>query len=180
MAKKKNFTSEQLQAIKDAFDTVGVVEPDSIRIVLTWGASPKDLDSHLVGPIASSTNRFHLYYGKRDIGVAGTDSWQADLDYDDTSAFGPEVVTIRQFVPGTYYFYVYNFSNGGSSNSTVLSNSGAKVQVYRGNETTPINEFTVTPNKVGTYWNVFKLTVGSDNSVDIETIDTYSNTVLYQ
>lgn len=179
VAKKKGFTSEQLQAIKDAFDEVGVVEPDFIRVVLTWGASPNDLDLHLVGPNALSTSRFHLYYGNRDIGVAGTDSWQADLDYDDRTAFGPEVVTIRQFVPGTYYFYVHNYSNWSSANSSVLSNSGAKVQVYRGNETTPINEFTVTQDQVGTYWNVFELTVGSDHSVNIETIDTYSNTVLY-
>lgn len=102
------------------------------------------------------------------------------FDYDDMSAFGPEVVTIRQFVPGTYYFYVHNYSNGGASNSTVLSNSGAKVQVYRGNEPTPINEFTVTQNQVGTYWNVFKLTVGSNHSVNIDTIDAYSDNVLYQ
>lgn len=127
VAKKKGFTGEQLQAIKDAFDTVGVVEPVFIRVVLTWGASP------------------------------------SDLDYDDRTAFGPEVVTIRQFVPGTYYFYVHNFSNRGTSDSTVLSDSGAKVQVYRGNEPTPINEFTVTQNQVGTYWNVFELTVGSDH-----------------
>lgn len=180
VAKKKNFTGEQLQAIKDAFDAVGVVEPDSIRIVLTWGASPSDLDSHLVGPSASSTSRFHLYYNNRDIGAAGTDSWQADLDYDDISAFGPEVVTIRQFVPGTYYFYVHNYSNRGSTNSSVLSNSGAKVQVYRGNAVTPINEFTVTQNQVGVVWNVFKLTVGSDKNVNIETIDTYSNSASYQ
>ena len=78
------------------------------------------------------------------------------------------------------FFYVHNFSNRGSSNSSVLSNSGAKVQVYRGNETTPINEFTVTQNQVGSYWNVFELTVGANNSVNIETIDTYSNAVLYQ
>lgn len=180
VAKKKRFTGEQLQAIKDAFDTVGVVEPDCIRVVLTWGASPSDLASHLVGPNASSTTRFHLYYEYKDIGAAGTDSWQADLDYDDRTAFGPEVVTIRQFVPGTYYFYVHNFSNRGTSDSTVLSNSGAKVQVYRGNEPTPINEFTVTQNQVGTYWNVFELTVDSDHSVNIEAIDTYSDHVLYQ
>lgn len=49
-----------------------------------------------------------------------------------------------------------------------------------GNETTPINEFTVTQNQVGIYWNVFELTVGANNSVNIETIDTYSNAVLYQ
>lgn len=125
-------------------------------------------------------NIFLLYYGYKDIGAAGTDSWQADLDYDDRTAFGPEVVTIRQFVPGTYYFYVHNFSNSGTSDSTVLSDSGAKVQVYRGNEPTPIKEFTVTQNQVGTYWNVFELTVGSDHSVNIETIDTYSDHVLYQ
>lgn len=34
--------------------------------------------------------------------------------------------------------------------------------------------------ETGTHWNVFKLTVDSDNSVGIEAIDTYSNTVLYK
>ena len=78
------------------------------------------------------------------------------------------------------FFCVHNFSNRGSSNSFVLSNSGAKVLVYRGNETIPIKEFTVTQNQVGIYWNVFELIVGANNSVNIETIDTYSNAVLYQ
>ncbi len=179
-AKTQRFTSEQIQAIQDAFDTVGVVEPESVRVVLTWGSTPKDLDSHLVGPNASGSGRFHLYYGNRDIGDAGTDDWQADLDYDDTSSYGPEVVSIRQLVAGTYYFYVLNYSNRGSSNSKVLANSGAKVQVFSGNNATPINEFTATPNKVGTYWNVFKLTIDTDHSIMVEEIDSYTNSVVYK
>ncbi len=178
VAKKKGFNSNQLQAIKDAFDQVGVVEQDAIRVVLTWGSTPRDLDSHLTGPSESSTNRFHLYYANRDIGQAGTDNWQADLDYDDTTSFGPEVITVRKFVPGEYYFYVHNY--GGASNSTALSYSGAVVRVYRGNEAAPVNEFNVTKDQVGKYWNVFKMVIGSDGSVNIEAIDTYSDSVLYQ
>ena len=37
---------------------------NDIRIVLTWGASPNDLDSHLTGPNANAS-RFHIYYAAR-------------------------------------------------------------------------------------------------------------------
>lgn len=135
-AKELGFTSNQQQAIKEAFDAVGITEPATIRIVLRWGSMPRDLDSHLTGPSAvTGGSRFHTWYSRRNYYQDGTTSsttakLAADLDYDVVSGYGPEVTTIRKLTPGTYKFYVHNF--GGVSGSTNLARSGATVEIYWG------------------------------------------------
>lgn len=78
-----------------------------VAIVLTWGAQPSDLDSHLVGPNGSG-GRFHCYYAAR------TPVPFVRLDVDDVDGFGPETITVSQvsgsFVAGSYSYYVRNFS----------------------------------------------------------------------
>ena len=181
-AKTLGFTAEQQQAIKDAFDAVGITEPDSIRIVLTWGATPSDLDSHLVGPGTNGGERFHIAFYQRTYYADGTyysdfSKYVADLDYDDTTSYGPEVTTIHILRPGEYYFFVHDYSNGSSATSTEMARSGAKVKVYKGSSGTPINTFNVDPSSSGTYWNVFKLTIGRSGTIGditIAPINTYS------
>lgn len=176
IAKQYGLKSSEQQAIKDAFDAVGIVEPETVNIVLTWGENPRDLDSYLVGPKLDGT-RFILHYGNTNIGTAGTIDWQADLDYDDTSSFGPEVTTIRNLVPGTYYFYVKDFTNRGNKSSTYLSNSKAEVKVYvRG---VLSENFKVLANKAGYYWNVCKIEIDSSGNVAIESIETITSTEDY-
>lgn len=175
-AKTLGFTAEQQQAIKDAFDAVGITEPDSIRIVLTWGETPFDLDSHLVGPGINGGERFHTAFYQRTYYADGTydsnsSKYVADLDYDDTTSYGPEVTTIHMLRPGEYYFFVHDYSNGSSATSTEMAHSGATVKVYRGSSGTPINTFNVDPSSSGTYWNVFKLTIGSGGTIEDITID---------
>jgi len=122
------------------------------RIVLTWGARPFDLDSHLTGPVANNTdNRFHIYFSNKG---SATSSPFSRLDVDDTSSFGPETITISSQFPGAYRYYVHNFSNRNDANSTTLSNSSAKVTVYQGNQQPRI--FNV-PSGAGTTWAVFEL-----------------------
>lgn len=176
-AKALGFNAAEQQAIKDAFDAVGIQEPDSIRIVLRWGATPSDLDSHLVGPGVNG-GRFHTAFYQRSYYTDGTyDSsygqYVADLDYDDITSYGPEVTTIHTFTPGDYYFFVHDYSNGHSETSTAMANSGATVKVYSGASSIPLASFSVDTTSKGTYWNVFKLTVGADKSITIEAINTY-------
>lgn len=180
-AKTYGFTAEQQQAIKDAFDAVGITEPDSIRIVLTWGATPSDLDSHLVGPGINGGERFHIAFYQRTYYADGSyysssSKYVADLDYDDVTSYGPEVTTIHILTPGEYYFFVHDFSNGSSETSTEMAYSGATVRVYEGSSGTPISTFNVDPSSSGTYWNVFKLTIGANGSFTIEAINTYGAT----
>lgn len=175
-AKTLGFTAEQQQAIKDAFDAVGITEPDGIRIVLTWGETPSDLDSHLVGPGINGGERFHTAFYQRTYYADGTydsnsSKYVADLDYDDTTSYGPEVTTIHMLRPGEYYFFVHDYSNGSSETSTEMAHSAATVKVYKGSSGTPISTFNVEPSSSGTYWNVFKLTIGSGGTIEDITID---------
>ena len=115
---------------------------NGMRIVLTWGSSPSDLDSHTI-----FNNGTHIYYSNKSVSGYGT------LDVDDTSAYGPETTTVTRS-DMSFTFYVYNYSGGGDY---VLSNSGAVVRVYIGNnETGEEDQYTYSvPYSAGRYWNVF-------------------------
>ncbi len=122
-----------------------------LRVVLTWGANPSDLDSHLTGPAADgSGDRFHIYHLNKTYTYDSVR--QADLDVDDTSSYGPETTTIYVETAGTYRFSVHDFSNRFADSSTEMAESGAVVQVYIGD--TLERTFNV-PNTAGTLWTVF-------------------------
>ncbi len=121
----------------------------SIRIVLTWGATPFDLDSHLFGP-SSSGGTFHCYYGNKN-----PDPGHVNLDLDDTVSYGPETTTIERRLQGTYRFQVFDYSNLYSVTSNALSNSGAQVKVY--DDTGEIATYNVPSGRGGTVWTVFEL-----------------------
>ncbi len=124
-------------------------ELKDIRIVLTWGSRPKDLDAHLSGPDPDGGD-FHIWYRHRVL-VAGRDF----LDRDDTSSYGPETITIYKPAQGEYYYAVHDYSNRHSKRSKRLSASGARVQVYGDGRL--LNSFEVPRNKRGTVWHVFKI-----------------------
>jgi len=121
------------------------------RIVLTWGETPRDLDSHLTGP-AVGGGRFHVYFGNRTE-VVGSDTY-VELDVDDTSSFGPETISIYEQIAGTYRYSVHDFTNRSSDSSSGLANSGAQVRVFRGANL--VATFNV-PAGAGTLWTVFEL-----------------------
>ena len=130
-----------------------------IRIVLTWGSQPSDLDSHLTGPLTGG-GRFHVYYASRG---NLTSAPFASLDLDDVSGNGPETITIAQITAGGVYRYsVHDFSNRASTTSSALGSSGAKVQVY---DTRGVAHDFFVPGGAGTLWTVFELTGPPDNPV---------------
>lgn len=135
-----------------------VMEDNEYRIVLTWGETPRDLDSHLSGPRNEDGDRFHVYYSNKSATASTEDGnvTVARLDHDDTSSYGPETITlIKLSDDGVYHYAVHDYSNKSNSDSNSLSMSGAKVVVYHGNEV--IATFNVPINKVGTVWNVFDI-----------------------
>jgi len=79
-------------ANQDATITL-ILSSGETRIVLEWGATPYDLDSHLTGP-TSGGDRFHIYYGNQTYTYNTTT--YADLDLDDIYSYGPETTTIYQ------------------------------------------------------------------------------------
>ena len=123
---------------------------DEIRIILTWGANPRDLDSHLTAPIPEG-GRFHLFYQNNRFHPY-VDLY--DLDLDDTYQFGPETTTLHGLIPGTYRYSVHDYTNRNSEDSTALSNSGAQIRVF---SSTGVRTFNVTPGRAGTVWTVFEI-----------------------
>lgn len=145
-----------------------VLAEGETRIVLTWGATPSDLDSHLVGPRVSGGN-FHVFYSNKSETVSGVR--YADLDVDDTSSYGPETTTIYAQQEGVYRFFVHDYTNRNLSSSTAMSNSGASVKVYRGEA--HIATYNVPINQGGTLWTVFELN-GSE-LIPVNTMSYHTN-----
>ncbi|MEH7307881.1 carboxypeptidase regulatory-like domain-containing protein [Neobacillus drentensis] len=143
---------------KEKLDFNGTITPnlssEDIRIVLSWGEVPDDLDSHLLAPTEDGGDQYEIFWDN-DKYYAADDTLMTELDVDDTDSFGPETITIKKQVPGTYTYSVLDYTNRRTSDSNQLSNSGAKVDVYMG--TSLVKTFFVPVNKIGTKWNVFKL-----------------------
>lgn len=136
------------------------------RVVLTWGASPSDLDSHLTGPTANG-NRFHVYFYNPSYQDTSTNVL---LDRDDTSSYGPETTTIKSTTPGLLKYSVHDYSNRGYSGSA-LSNSGAKVELYRGSSAQALATFYV-PAGNGDLWTVFTIDTTNPQAPKITPINT--------
>jgi hypothetical protein len=150
----------------DAVTLVDAPTAGSYRIVLTWGTTPYDLDSHLTGPDENSS-RFHMYYSNKN------PNNNVSLDVDDTDSFGPETTTISGFYDGTYRFSVHNYSDrySASSGSGIVS-SPARVELY--SSTGLLNTFnppTFTGN--GDTWRVFEMVVNGNNAT-VNKIGTYT------
>lgn len=125
------------------------IQTGQVRVVLTWGATPADLDSHLQCSLDSG-NSYHIYYGDKTFML--NDARIADLDLDDTTSYGPETTTIYRGDAGEYLFWVHNYTGDSEYG---LANSGACVQVYMGYSVVPSYVFYV-PNEAGYGWEVFR------------------------
>lgn len=129
-----------------------VADGSIYRIVLTWGESPSDLDSHLVGPDAEG-KQFHVTFGTGGApGPAGT--YICNLDVDDTNGLGPETMTLDPQSGATYYYYVQQYSEDGT-----LASSLATVRVYHGSALAATFHVP-TDQGSGAVWNVFAVKDG--------------------
>lgn len=123
-----------------------------ITIVLTWGAQPSDLDSHLVGP-DSGSGRFHCYWANQ------TPVSFVSLDQDDTSAFGPETIRVTLlsgvFVAGSYSYFVHNYDG-----TPEFDVSNAIVSVFQsGAQIAQFPASAATGNPAEDIWHVFDFTL---------------------
>jgi len=115
-----------------------VLSNDEWRIVLTWGESPRDLDSHLIFYNENQwwTRCPEMYYGLPQASCGGV---SASLNVDDTSSFGPEVTTLYIPRDGCSWGYqcekwVYKVRNysGRYDTSNGWAESQAVVMLYNG------------------------------------------------
>lgn len=133
----------------------GTISPalsgSDFRIVLTWGANPRDLDSHMKGRWLNG-NDFHVYFAAK--GSYGYNEERCVLDVDDTTSYGPETITLNAPANEKYYYYIHKYSGSGT-----LSSSEAQIKVYQAGKLVAI--FNVPSNMgSGNYWNVFVIENG--------------------
>lgn len=135
-----------------------VISGEQIRLVLTWGENPRDLDSHLKGTFANGDS-FHVYFSNKVANNGSTDI--AILDVDDTSSYGPETTTLTFEKDVTYHYYIHHYSG-----SATLATSGAKIAVYRGD--TLVQTFAVPydANSTDIYWDVCTIRNGEITSIN--------------
>jgi len=147
---------------------IPVTPGGDIRIVLTWGAQPEDLDAHLSGPNTSG-GRFHVSF------ATPNPVTYASLDRDDTSQFGPEVISIRPdpatglFVAGEYRLWVQNFSA-----TPGFEVSGGTVTVTQGGrELGQLNVAGATGDPHQGIWQVVNLTLTSAGTVTLAPVQQF-------
>jgi len=143
------------------------VAEGQIRIVLSWGETPYDLDSHLTGPTATG-NRFHVYYSDSSI----EDGTIANLDVDDTNSYGPETITIQEYIDGVYRYSIHNYSDQSTEGGLGIYNSPTKVEIFDSNGvlgTYAPKPFTA---GAGNTWRVFEFTV-TNGIISINLLDEY-------
>lgn len=142
------FSTDPLSSTETTLQTESAAQP--YRVVLTWGGTPDDLDSHLVGKLPNG-NDFHLYF--RDMSVYYDSDPFCTLDIDVTSRFGPETAIIYGTSSKPIYYYVHNYSQSPS-----ITGSAAQVLVYKGDRL--VKTYTVPQSGAGLYWNVFAVANG--------------------
>jgi hypothetical protein len=119
-----------------------------VRIILNWGSRPdqvKDADSHLACACRASDR--HVYYRSRAHEAAGH---RVDLDVDDTDWGGPETITLTRPAPGTYLYWVHNYSGPPAT----LGASDVVVRVVIGAE--EAGEFRIFRGVTRRAWRPFK------------------------
>ncbi len=166
-------------------DDPGTIAGD-IRIILTWGEHPVDLDSHLTkyeddgnggggGSLFPNPETdvlaFHIYWNNRS--EAGA---PVELDVDDVTSYGPETITITKvgdaFEEGTYRYSVHHYAGSSS-----IQDSEATVKVYLGDTlmgtyTPPAPNANQAPGNRWT-WRVLEIDSDGNGNVSFNTSGIY-------
>jgi hypothetical protein len=125
------------------------LKPDEqYRAVLTWGASPPDLNANLWLPAS-------MPYHVDGLTKGNCKEWPyACLNVNDYTASGPETITITRRYPGTYVYAVNEVAPAGN-----LPQSQAVVRVYKNLDgfNGLVHEITVPTNGTGSWWHVFDI-----------------------
>jgi PKD repeat protein len=126
-----------------------------MRMVLSWGEFPEDLDAHLLTPEIEG-QKYEVFFD--EMGSASSAPY-ALLDNDDTDGFGPETVTIYQKFSGTYKYFIFNYNENAS-----ITVSNAVVKIY--DDSGLLYNINVPASGDGYYWYVCDIN-GANGNVTI-------------
>ena len=140
-----------------------------VDVILDWGDNPRDLDSHLTGPVAAANNtRFHLFFfskGSFTDDNVGAFLHRDDLDHKTGGQNLSEQTRVFSLNDGIYRFYVHNYSDRNITDSTGLSASGAVVTFHNAGEFSrdegvgigeEVARITVPTGREGNVWHAFE------------------------
>jgi hypothetical protein len=133
---------------RDVFLVPGV-PVGSLRVCLSWGDAPADLDLHLDTP-GVTDGQVHVFWGMRSAGPVS-------LDRDDVDAHCPETITLP-LIRGTYRVHVHDYSDREATDgpgARVLARSEAVIDVY--GSSGHLARYTVDPRATGTLWTVLDI-----------------------
>jgi len=145
-----------------------VLSQSAATITLTWGENPNDLDTHFFGPKEDDTGEFEVYFANKTVELAGT---VFDLDVDDTSSYGPEVLTVPDLpLEGTYRYVVYNYSGDSS-----IQASPARVELNLAGEISVFSPDNASGDNSDDYWHVFDLEVDVNGNTEVLPVQQFSD-----
>lgn len=133
----------------------------NVKIRLTWGNLPEDVDSHLFTP-----SGYEISF--MDEGSLSSTPF-ANLDVDDTDGNGPEIVTIRRLMVGNYRYIVNNYSrtaNPGMTGSPIR----VELNTPQGTQIFVPNAGEVQDNMYRYNWHAFNLKVDAQCHITIEPV----------
>jgi hypothetical protein len=106
-----------LRARSETWRTVGAIQPTSLVVTLWWDTSGTDIDLHM-SPDDGAT---HCSYQNHSAG-------QMVLDYDNTSGYGPEHITIDNATgSNTYKIKVYYYADHNTNDPPEITPTAAHV-----------------------------------------------------
>ncbi len=139
-----------------------------IRIELTWSDPSLDLDAHLRGPLPDG-EQFHVYY--HQMGDLRSREF-VRLDADEASRGGPETITVLGVLPGTYHYFVHDYTHRDKPQDTALSRSGAEVVVRQAGQA---HRFRAGHDRPGNTWNVCRIEV-TRAGAEVQRVDSFEGT----
>lgn len=133
-----------------------------IRVVLTWGSEPKDLDLHMYGPL-SFQQRYHVSHKLKKQGTVV-------LDVDNRNGFGPETISINKAWAGAHEIKIHAYrdakdaDSGDPAHKRDLASSQAQLRIYIYGAREP-QILHVDPKAIGSVWNVGRLEVIANGKI---------------
>ncbi|MFA0194901.1 tandem-95 repeat protein, partial [Vibrio artabrorum] len=153
-----------------------VLEETDMRIVVTWGENPRDMDNHLWLYDTENGNELdHIYY--RDMSHDLGEGNVVQQDVDDTNGGGPETITIPNYQDADMHYSVHNYTNRSWDVDGV---EDVQVQVFVGDTLVETFSPDLSDNPSGDHWHVFDIVngiivpsqdVGTQNAFDLPTAE---------
>jgi len=114
-----------------------ILDPHTeMRLVMSWGRLPKDLDLHVLKINRHSGAMCETYY--KTINKEGCSGLSLDVDNTKGGNNGAETITFDEPGDSLYLMYVYDYPNDFPNDTTRLVQSEARIDLYSNNGQAPI------------------------------------------